>query len=152
MDGNTRTDVLLANRALAFYNVGTIWAHEIDIFRAWRWLDLKTFRAVQAAHWRKLPYWVLAPVGLSLAGSIALIWYHPARSPLWGIGGNLGGHLLSHVLTAAMWGRWQAALSTDPLGAQGPLLDKILRTHWIRTALITASACILFAWAARVLS
>ena len=27
---------LLLNLALAFYNVGTIWAHEIDIFRSWK--------------------------------------------------------------------------------------------------------------------
>ncbi len=47
---------LLANLALAFYNVGTIWAHEIDIFRAWKHLDLKTFRAAQGAHWKALSY------------------------------------------------------------------------------------------------
>jgi hypothetical protein len=27
---------LLLNLALGFYNVGTIWAHEIDIFRSWK--------------------------------------------------------------------------------------------------------------------
>ena len=27
--------LLVLNLALAFYNVGTIWAHEIDIFRSW---------------------------------------------------------------------------------------------------------------------
>jgi len=27
---------LLFNVALAFYNVGTIWAHEIDISRTWK--------------------------------------------------------------------------------------------------------------------
>lgn len=26
---------LLLNLALGFYNLGTIWAHEIDIFRSW---------------------------------------------------------------------------------------------------------------------
>jgi hypothetical protein len=139
---------LLANLALAFYNVGVIWAHKIDTFRTWKLLDLKTFRAVQATHWKKLPYWVFVPVGLSLVGSVALIWYHPPGSPLWAIWANLACQLLSLVLTAMMWGRWQAALSIDPLGAQGPFLDKILRTHWIRTALITLYALILLAWAA----
>jgi hypothetical protein len=100
---------LLANLALAFYNVGTIWAHEIDIFRTWKLLD-------------------------------------PPGSPLWAIWGNVSCQLLSHVLTGMMWGRWQAALSVDPLGAQGPSLDKILRTHWIRTGLVSAYALILLAW------
>jgi hypothetical protein len=40
----------LLNLALAFYNVGTMAETP--------------------------PYWVLMPVGLSLLGSIVLIWYH----------------------------------------------------------------------------
>lgn len=142
---------LLANLALAFYNVGIIWAHEIDIFRSWRLLTPETFRAVQAAHWKKLPYWVFAPVVASLAGSVALIWYHPVGSPAWAIWGNLGCQLLSHLLTAMTWGRWQAALSVDPSGPRSVFLDKILSTHWIRTALINAYALILFVWMAEVL-
>ncbi len=74
---------LLLNLALAFYNAGTIWAHEIDIFRSWKLLDPRNFHAAQRAHWRKLRCWVLAPVGISLLGSIVLIWYHPGNSPLW---------------------------------------------------------------------
>jgi len=142
---------LLANLALSFYNVGTIWAHEVDIFRSWKLLDAETFHAVQLAHWKKLPYWVLVPVALSLVGSIALVWYHPAGSPGWAIWGNLACQLLSHGLTAAFWGRWQAKLSTDPLGAESPFLDKILKTHWLRTLLINAGAAILFVWTARML-
>jgi hypothetical protein len=143
---------LLANMALAFYNVGVIWAHEVDVFRTWAFLDLTTFRAVQMAHWKKLPYWVFAPVGLSFTGSVALVWYHPAGSPSWAISSNLACQLLSHVLTALMWGRWQAALSTDPMGAQGQYLTRILRTHWIRIVLINAYATILFVWTVQVVS
>ena len=47
---------LLLNLALGFYNVGTIWAHEVDIFRSWRLVDRKDFHALQQTHWRKLPY------------------------------------------------------------------------------------------------
>ena len=64
---------LLLNLALAFYNVGTIWAHEVDVFRSWKLVPQDAFHRVQAVHWRKLPYWVLLPVGLGLAGSITLI-------------------------------------------------------------------------------
>ena len=142
---------LLANLALSFYNVGTIWAHEVDIFRSWKLLDAETFRAIQLAHWKKLPYWVLVPVALSLVGSIALVWYHPAGSPAWAIWGNLACQLLSHGLTAVFWGRWQAKLSMDRLGSKSPFLDNILKTHWVRTLLINACAVILFIWMARTL-
>jgi hypothetical protein len=137
---------LLANMALAFYNTGTIWAMEVDIFRSWRLLDGKSFAAVRMAHWRKLPYWIFTPVGIAFIGSVILIWYHPAGSPSWAIWGSLACQACSHLLTALFWGPWQAKLADDPLGAQSPLLLRILQTHWIRTLLINAYAFLQFAW------
>lgn len=141
---------LLTNLALAFYLVGAIWAHEVDIFRNWQVLDAESFHRLQVVHWRKLPYWVFAPLAAAFAGSIILIWYHPANSPTWGIWGNLVCQLVSHGLTALMWGPWQAKLSRDPTGGRSAYLALIIRTHWIRTLLITAYGVLLFAWTAHV--
>jgi hypothetical protein len=134
---------LLINLALAFYNVGTIWSHEVDIFRSWKLLDPKTFSAVQDVHWKKLPFWVFIPVGLALIGSIALFWYHPDKTPVWEIWLAFGIQFLSHSLTATFWGRWQAKISKEKLGGESPYLGLILKTHWIRTALINAYGLIL---------
>lgn len=143
---------LLSNLSLAFYNTGTVWAMEIDIFRSWKLLDRQSFDVVRKAHWKKLPYWIFIPVGTAFLGSIVLIWYHPYGSPAWAIWGNIGCQLCSHILTAFFWGPWQAKLSLDHEGPKSPLLLKILKTHWIRTALINAYAAILFSWTAIVLS
>ena len=143
------TRFLVLNLALAFYNVGTIWAHEVDIFRTWRLVDRGSFHRIQAAHWRRLPYWVFGPVALEFVGSTVLIWFHPVASPGWGIWGNLGFQLASLVLTAAFWGRWQAALSKDEAGPHSRYLDHILATHWLRTLLINASGLILLLWTLR---
>jgi hypothetical protein len=137
---------LLLNLALGFYNAGTIWAHEVDIFRSWKLLDPKDFHQVQRIHWRKLPYWVLTPVGLSLLGSIALVRYHPDNSPIWAIATASLCQVLSIALTALYWGRWQAELAQDPLGPHSPYLTRIVRTHWIRTLLINVYAMTLLAW------
>jgi hypothetical protein len=142
---------LLLNLALGFYNVGTIWAMEVDIFRSWKLVRPEDFRVVQDAHWKKLPYWIFAPVGLALIGSIILLWHHPAGSPVWAILGTPLCQLTSLILTAVFWGRWQAKLSRDPLGSRSPYLGKILSTHWLRTALITASGGLLLVWAILVL-
>jgi hypothetical protein len=136
---------LILNLALGFYNAGTIWAVEIDIFRSWRLVGTD-FHAVQQAHWKLLPYWIFTPVALAFIGSIALIWYHPAGSPTWTAWGVFLCQAFSNVLSAVFWGRWQAKLSQDPLGSQSPYLAKILRTHWIRTLLINANALILLVW------
>lgn len=145
-----RDAFLLVNLALAFYAVGAIWAHEVDIFRSWRLLDRTTFHQVQLAHWRRLPYWVFAPIGLMSIGSIALIWYHPLRSPAWAIWGALACQFASHLLTAVMWGPWQARLSTDDRGPDSPYLEKISSTHWLRTFLISANGMIVLAWGIHV--
>jgi hypothetical protein len=68
----TASGFLLINLALAFYNVGTIWAHEIDIFRTWALVDPKEFREIQRKHWQKLPYWIFFPVVLAFVGMAAL--------------------------------------------------------------------------------
>lgn len=137
---------LLLNLALAFYNIGTIWAHEVDIFRSWRLVAPESFHRIQTVHWRKLPYWVLLPVGLALAGSVGLIWYRPAGSPVWAVWSAPACQVAAHTLTALLWGRWQAKLSRDPLGSASPWLAKILSTHWIRTLLINGYGFILLLW------
>ena len=142
----SRITFLVLNLALAFYNVGTIWAHEIDIFRSWKLVDRATFHRIQSTHWRKLPFWGFTPVGLALAGAVALVWFHPAGSPAWGIWGGLGFQLASLLLTAAFWGRWQAALSRDERGVDSAFLARILATHWVRTLLINAHGIVLLLW------
>ena len=144
--------LLLLNLALSFYLVGAIWAVEIDIFRSWKLIDPRDFRTVQSVHWRKLPYWVFAPLALALLGSISLVWSHPKMSPPWAVWGNLGAQVAAHLLTAFFWGPWQAQLSKDALGPASPYLLKILATHWIRTLLINAYAFILLAWTIRSLA
>jgi hypothetical protein len=142
---------LLANLALAFYLVGAVWAIEVDIFRSWKLVNPSDFPVVQGVHWRKLPFWIFGPLALAVSGSIALVWYHPVGSPDWAIWGNLACQLASLSLTGLFWGRWQAKLSKDSAGSKSPYLTKILRTHWIRTALINAYAFIILVWAMLVL-
>ncbi len=129
---------LIINLVVAFYNIGTIWAHEIDIFRSWKLLDPVTFHKVQTVHWRKLPYWIFVPAGLSLIGSFVLFWYHPDKISRWEIWIAFIFQISPHLLTAIFWGQWQAKLSKDKLGSKSRYLDKIIKSHWIRTALINA--------------
>ncbi len=118
-------------------------AHEVDIFRSWRLISADHFPTVQGVHWRKLPYWVLAPYGLSIAGGLALLVYHPSGAPSWAVWGNAVCQLLALILTGILWAPWQSRLSQDPAGPQSEYLSKILRTHWIRTLLITIAGCFL---------
>ena len=148
----TKELFLLLNLALAFYNDGTIWAHEIDIFRTWKFINGKTFHIVQKAHWKRLPYWVFIPVGISFIGSIILFWYHPNKISITEIGIAFASQFLSHLFTGIFWGPWQAKLSKDEMGGASPYLKKILKTHWIRTALINAYGLMLLYMTIQTLS
>jgi len=140
--------LLLSTVALSFYGVGVIWAMELDVFRTWALLnDVEELNRVRGAHWKKLPYFVFVPIGLLLILNIALFWYHPATTPLFLVGLALGIHLLSDVLTAFMWGRWQGQLTFEHHGPDSPLLARLIKTHWIRTLLVTSNGIILL-WAA----
>lgn len=136
----SRSIFLLLNLALAFYNAGTIWAHEIDIFRTWKLVGRENFHRIQQSHWRKLPYWVFLPVGLGLAGAVALLWFRPPTVSRPVVAAALLCQITSLILTGLFWGPWQAKLSRDERGSDSPYLTKILASHWIRTALINASA------------
>jgi hypothetical protein len=74
---------------------------------------------------------------------VILVWHHPPNTPLWTIYGALMCQILAVVLTALLWGRWQAQLAIDPRGSGSPYLGKIIRTHWIRTLLISVYAGLL---------
>lgn len=138
---------LVVNLAIGFYAVGIVWANEIDIFRSWQYIhETADFRAVWHAHWIKLWSWGLIPVAVEFAGSIGLIFFHPAGSPSWAIWGNFACQLLSIILTMLFWEQWQAKLYRDPLGSKSPYLTKILKTHWVRASLTTTYAIILLAW------
>jgi hypothetical protein len=98
---------------------------------------------VQDVHWKKLPFWIFAPLGLALAGSIILFFYHPDKIPAGEIWAPFGLQVISHVLTSIFWGQWQYKLSKDQSGGKSIYLDKILKTHWIRTALWNANGLML---------
>lgn len=139
----TKELFLILNLVIAFYNIGTIWAHEIDIFRSWRLLEPGAFINVQSKHWKKLPFWIFIPVAFSFIGGIALFWYHPDIIPIGEIWLAFLVQLVSHILTITFWGPWQAKLSKDTRGGESPYLAKILKTHWIRTALINIYGIVL---------
>lgn len=127
-------EVLLA---VAFYNIAVICLMQVEIFPSWQLLDFKTFQKVRGAHWNTLPWLVFISVGISLAGAIALMWYHPKGTPKWMLWAGLALQILAHGLTAAFWGRWQGIIHWENLGPNDPLVTHMIETHWIRTSLVT---------------
>jgi hypothetical protein len=128
---------LLLNTALAFYAVGLIWTQDVNVFRPWKLLNYDDFMKVRRAYWKTTPYLVFIPVGLSLIGAITLIWYHPEKVSTNLVYIAVSTHLLIDITTALSWGQWQARIARGKAGPDSLLLDKLVRTHWIRAIMVT---------------
>ncbi|HEY8426242.1 MAG TPA: hypothetical protein VIK73_09565 [Limnochordales bacterium] len=62
-----------------------------------------------------MPLLVFVPVGASLVGCVVLLRYHPDGTPRPLLWTGLGLQLAAHLLTVAMWGRWQSLGPGHPL-------------------------------------
>jgi hypothetical protein len=129
--------VLLVNDALAFVNVGLIWMMQLQIYPLWAFVGKAQWVAYHAEHWRRVRWFVFPPVFLQFALAVALV---GIRLPTLGerlAWLNLGLQTLTHLLTWRIWAPLQIRLSTSK-GDHPRLLSELLRSHWSRTALVTA--------------
>jgi len=139
--------VLICTLALAWYHVGIIWLVQVIAWPLFAHVGRNEFEGYHLAWWRGIRYVIFVPSALILAGIILLLRFPPAGVPMATLWTSLGLYVLIYVLTAAWWGPQQAKLK-DPTSTR---LKLILRTHWVRTALVSGlGLSLLLALIARV--
>jgi hypothetical protein len=134
---------LLATLAASSYDVGTILMVQIG-YRLWPYVAPADFDAYHAAWWRKIIPVIFPLAGVALAGSFALIWWRPEGVGAASVWTNLALQLITGALTGAFWARWQAQTHFAKLadGSLDPTYARIMSTHWLRVALITAQGVV----------
>ena len=133
--------LLLATAALAWYHVGIVWLVQTVAWPNFARVGPGEFEDYHLAWWHGIRYVILVPSALNLVAAILLLRFTPAGVPLWLLWLAAGLYLLMTILTAAWWGPQQAKLK-DP---RSPRLNFVVRTHWVRTALVSAFGLALFA-------
>ncbi|MGH9686870.1 MAG: hypothetical protein ACRD5K_07255 [Candidatus Acidiferrales bacterium] len=133
--------LLLATLVLAWYHVGIVWLVQTVSWPIFAHVGQNEFEDYHLAWWHGIRYVILAPSALNLVGAIVLLRFVPEGVPVWLLWLALALYLLMTILTAAWWGPQQAKL-TDP---RSPRFTRILKTHWIRTALVSAFGLALLA-------
>jgi hypothetical protein len=142
---NISAILLLFCTALSFYGLGMIWAMEMVTLRTWTVLhDKETFHQLRSVHWRALPFLVFIPIGILFISSVWLLWYHPAKTPINLIVFAVGIQMVTFILTAMYWGRWERLISVEQQSPQSNLVRVLIKTHWIRTALVSLNAILFF--------
>jgi hypothetical protein len=137
--------VLITTFAATFYGVGNIWMTQFG-WRLWTYVAPDDFGAYHNAWWAMIKPVIFPVAAIAFFGAIALIWWRPAgvtATPVWL---NVGLQVLIYVLTAALWGRWQAQthFARLPGGGLDPLYVRSMSTHWIRATMITLSGLTVF--------
>ncbi|MGI8691034.1 MAG: hypothetical protein ACR2M3_20835 [Thermomicrobiales bacterium] len=147
--------VLLITLAASCYSVGTIWMVQVS-WRLFAYVGPAEFPDYHRAWWlgpRGIQPIVFPLAGLAFLGSVAEFRWRPSHASVAAVWLSLTLQVLAYVLTAAWWGRWQAQLHRVRLddGSLNPLYQRLLSTHWLRVALLTAAAAPQFWMAVRSL-
>src|SRR4051812_39766337 len=77
--------LLLANLALSFYSVGTVWLVQLSSYPLWAHVGPREFQGYHIAWWRSIWGPVLFPAGLAFVGAWAMVWFRPPRVPSWAL-------------------------------------------------------------------
>ena len=138
--------ILIFTLAASFYDAGTIWMTQFG-WRLWPYVAPADFAVYHDAWWSMIKPVIFPVAALAFIGSILLIWWRPdgvEGSLVWI---NAGMQLAVYILTAIFWGPWQAQThyARLPDGSLDPVYQRVMSTHWIRAALISANA-VLVLW------
>lgn len=136
--------VQIVTLAASWYNMGAIWMAQVS-WRLFARVGREDFPAYHRAWWfgpRGIQP-VVFPFGIvAILGAFAQLRWHVPRTPTWMAWLNIGFLVTVWGATAAWWGRQQAQMEYvyQEDHSLNPLYQRLLATHWIRVALITASA------------
>lgn len=143
--------VPLVTGAASWYNVGTIWMVQVS-WRLFARVGRAEFPAYHRAWWfgwRGIQPVVFPAAIVAVLGAVAQLRWRPPRVPARIVWLGIALQALVYLLTAAWWGRWQGQLTDIWTEDQtlNPLYRRLLTTHWLRVALLTAAA-LLQSWIA----
>jgi hypothetical protein len=142
----------LANLAVSFYNVGLIWLTQVVCYPLWAYVGRDQFYAYHGAWWHGIWGVCFVPAGLAVLGAVAMLWVRPPEVPAWQAWVGVALQAATWILTAVWWRRWMAELVAVSGPVYGELYHKILTTHWLRVALVTAYGLLMFRMAAESFS
>lgn len=134
--------LLLGTCALSLYGVGQVWLVQLSSYPLWAFVGKSEFRAYHAAWWRSIWGVVLAPAAALIVCSALMLWRPAPGVPEWApwLGFALQAALLAG--TAAWWGPLMARLEAPGGGLEMDRYRLLMRTHWLRVAIVTAYAAL----------
>jgi hypothetical protein len=139
---NANRWLLLIALAVGFYNAGQIWLTQVVCYPLWGYVGRAEFPVYHVVWWHSIWGVCLGPAGLAALGTVAMLWLRPPGVPAGAVWLGLGLQAATWILTALWWAPMQARMADG--GFSVPTFHLLLSTHWLRVALVTAYALLLF--------
>ena len=130
--------LLLATCAMSLYSVGNIWPVQLSSYRLWRYVGPREFHAYHLAWWHSIWGVILAPAVLVFVGALLMFWWRAPGVPPWAVWAGLGLQLALVLGTVLWWGPLMARLEDSGGGLATARFELLMRTHWLRVAIVTA--------------
>ncbi len=135
----TRNDwLLLGAVALGLYAGGNIWPVQLSSYRLWTYVGPREFHAYHVAWWHSIWGVILAPASLLVVLAALMLVWRPPGVPAWAVWLGFGLQVALVLGTALYWGPLMARLSTPEGGLVRELYPRLMLSHWLRVAIVTA--------------
>jgi hypothetical protein len=155
--------ILLLNLAFSMIGAGQVWLVQLSSYRLWAFVGPHEFHSYHIAWWHSIWFPLFIPAGLAIICTIGLFWFRPAAVPRSSVWAAIALISAIYLLTYIWWAPLMALIGATPAEFQavfkwGPLLDVVglrnktqvqlydllLFTHWLRVALLSAYAILIF--------
>jgi len=124
-----------------FYLFGGIWFVQILNYPLFSYVGPGEWITYHRFHAKRLLPVLIVPELIEIGLSIALIWVRPAAVPLWAVWLNIILFVVFQVETAVIQVPMQRALDK---GFSKETIQRLTNSNWIRTAILTLQAAVLF--------
>src|SRR5437868_475192 len=130
-NSNINNWVFVIAFALVFYGMGSSFVESFVNYPTWRLIGSGEFLAYHHALSPLIIGYMVVPMLIGTAFTIAMLWFRPARIPGWTIWLSIALQMLIWISTAAIQIPIQIQLSSEGLSL--PLVDKLIFTNlWFR--------------------
>jgi hypothetical protein len=116
----------------------------------------REFHAYHLAWWHSIWGVILGPAVLVFVGALLMLWWRVPGVPTWAVWAGLALQLSLVLGTALWWGPLMARLELPNGELAVERFHLLMRTHWLRVAIVTAYGALTLwmvarsAWLARI--
>ncbi|HEY6459507.1 MAG TPA: hypothetical protein VIY73_05125 [Polyangiaceae bacterium] len=130
--------LLLATCALSLYSVGNIWPVQLSSYPLWKHVGVGEFHEYHRAWWHSIWGVILGPAVLVFVGALLMFLWRAPGVPAWAVSAGFALQLALVLGTAVWWGPLMARLEAPGGGLAVERFRLLMRTHWLRVAIVTA--------------